>query len=116
MQKFKDDVAPQFGGIQNTSIVSATASRMFVPEANLKAWEGHVWAFGCWFVASQVNLLYAVPSVFWYLNGILFEIGQFYCRTFLSQRLFGICAQEMVAAQAVRFSFSRLRQSLSTEW
>ena len=33
----------------------------------------------------------------------------------LSHRLFGICAQ-MVAAQAVRFSFSRLRQSLSTEW
>ena len=32
VQKFKNDVAPPFGGIQNTSIVSATASRMFVRE------------------------------------------------------------------------------------
>ena len=42
VQKIKDDVAPQFGGIENTSIVSATASRMCLPEANVEAWGGHV--------------------------------------------------------------------------
>ena len=39
-------------------------------------------AFGCWFIAPQVNLLCAVPSVIWDLSGIPLGIGQ---------RLFGIC-------------------------
>ena len=39
-------------------------------------------AFGCWFIAPQVNLLYVVPSVIWDLSGIPLGIGQ---------RLFGIC-------------------------
>ena len=68
------------------------------------------------FMASQADVFYCVASVLWDLNRIPCESTHFYSRKISSQRLFGICVQEMFSARAVRFSFSRLRQSSSTEW
>ena len=54
--------------------------------------------------------------MFWDLHGVPCESGHSHCRKISSQRLCGICVQEMVVAQAVRFSFSLLRQSSYTGW